>query len=56
MTEIVEKAMPSVVAITSMTRYQTRSFGFGWFFGGGQTYEVPGSGSGIIIGKMTRSS
>lgn len=50
-TEIVEKAMPSVVAITSMTRYQTRSFGFGWFFGGGQTYEVPGSGSGIIIGQ-----
>ena len=50
-TAIVEKAMPSVVAITSMTRYQTRSFGFGWFFGGGQTYEVPGSGSGIIIGE-----
>ena len=43
--------MPSVVAITSMTRYQSRSFGFGWFFGGGQTYEVPGSGSGIIIGE-----
>ena len=50
-TAIVEKAMPSVVAITSMTRYQSRSFGFGWFFGGGQTYEVPGSGSGIIIGE-----
>ncbi len=50
-TAIVEKAMPSVVAITSMTRYQSRNFGFGWFFGGGQTYEVPGSGSGIIIGE-----
>lgn len=48
--EIVEQAMPSVVAITSTTVYQNG--GFNWFFGGGsQTYEVPSSGSGIIIGE-----
>lgn len=48
---IVEKAMPSVVAITSTALYQSNPFGYGWFFGGGQTYEVPSSGSGIIIGE-----
>ena len=51
---IVEEAMPSVVAITSTAVYQSRDFGYDWFFGGGlggQTYEVPSSGSGIIIGE-----
>lgn len=51
---IVEEAMPSVVAITSTAVYQSRDFGYEWFFGGGlggQTYEVPSSGSGIIIGE-----
>ena len=46
--------MPSVVAITSTAVYQSRDFGYDWFFGGGlggQTYEVPSSGSGIIIGE-----
>lgn len=51
---IVEQAMPSVVSITSTSVYQSRDFGYDWFFGGapeGQTYEVPSSGSGIIIGE-----
>ena len=38
-------------AITSTTVYQSNNFGYGWFFGGPQTYEVPSSGSGIIIGE-----
>ena len=50
--DIVERAMPSVVAITSTALYQSSGFGYGWFFGGGsQTYEVPSSGSGIIVGE-----
>lgn len=49
--DIVEEAMPTVVAITSTTVYQSNNFGYGWFFGGPQTYEVPSSGSGIIIGE-----
>ena len=51
---IVAQAMPSVVSITSTAVYQSRDFGYDWFFGGapeGQTYEVPSSGSGIIIGE-----
>lgn len=43
---IVEKAMPSVVAINSVTEYQTQNF-----FGQPQTYEGRGSGSGIIVGE-----
>ena len=43
---IVEQAMPSVVAINNTTLYQ----GSTWF-GQTQTYEVPSSGSGIIIGE-----
>lgn len=49
--DIVEAAMPTVVAITSTTVYQSNNYGYGWFFGGPQTYEVPSSGSGIIIGE-----
>lgn len=51
--DIVEQAMPSVVAITSTAVYQSNNYGYGWFFGGGgpQTYEVPSSGSGIIVGE-----
>ncbi|MEQ2427362.1 S1C family serine protease [Enterocloster hominis (ex Hitch et al. 2024)] len=49
--DIVEEAMPTVVAITSTTVYQNNNFGYGWFFGGPQTYEVPSSGSGIIVGE-----
>lgn len=51
---IVAQAMPSVVSITSTAVYQSCDFGYDWFFGGapeGQTYEVPSSGSGIIIGE-----
>ena len=43
-----------MVSITSTAVYQSRDFGYDWFFGGapeGQTYEVPSSGSGIIIGE-----
>lgn len=43
---IVEKAMPSVVAINNTMLYQTQSW-----FGQNQTYEVPSSGSGIIVGQ-----
>ena len=44
--------MPTVVAITSTAVYQSNNYGYGWFFRGGpQTYEVPSSGSGIIIGE-----
>ena len=43
---IVEDAMPSVVSITNTMLYQTNSW-----FGLSQTYEVPSSGSGIIIGQ-----
>lgn len=43
---IVEKAMPSVVAINNTMLYQTNNW-----FGPSQTYEVPSSGSGIIIGQ-----
>lgn len=49
---IVEDAMPTVVAVASTAVYQTPDYGYSWFFGGGsQSYEVPSSGSGIIIGK-----
>lgn len=43
---IVEKAMPSVVAINNTMLLQSNSW-----FGPSQTYEVPSSGSGIIVGK-----
>lgn len=43
---IVESAMPSVVAINNTTLYQSSTW-----FGQTQTYEVPSSGSGIIIGE-----
>ncbi len=43
---IVEKAMPSVVAINSVTEYQTQNW-----FGQTQIYEGRGSGSGIIVGE-----
>lgn len=43
---IVEKAMPSVVAINNKVIYTQND----WFFGN-QQYEVPGSGSGIIAGE-----
>lgn len=43
---IVEKAMPSVVAINNTMLYQGNTW-----FGQTQTYEVPSSGSGIIVGQ-----
>ncbi len=43
---IVEAAMPSVVAINNTTLYQSSTW-----FGQTQTYEVPSSGSGIIVGQ-----
>ena len=50
--QVVGAAMPAVVAVASTAVYQMPDFGFGWFFGGGsQSYEVPSSGSGIIIGE-----
>jgi len=48
---IVDRTMPSVVAITGKTEYESYDM-FGYFFGGGtQTYEGESSGSGIIIGE-----
>lgn len=44
--EIVDMAMPSVVAITNTTLYKSSTW-----FGQTQTYEVPSSGSGIIVGE-----
>lgn len=44
--DIVYNAMPSIVAINNTTLYQSNSW-----FGMPQTYEVPSSGSGIIVGQ-----
>lgn len=44
--DIVDLAMPSVVAITNTTLYKSSTW-----FGQTQTYEVPSSGSGIIVGE-----
>lgn len=43
---IVDAVMPSVVAITNTTLYKSNTW-----FGQTQTYEVPSSGSGIIVGQ-----
>ena len=43
---IVEEAMPSVVAITGMTQQEIRSF-----FGQGQTIESESSGSGVVVNQ-----
>lgn len=43
---IVSSAMPSVVAITNTMLYRSNSW-----FGQSQTYEIPSSGSGIIVGQ-----
>jgi S1-C subfamily serine protease len=48
--EVAKEAMPSVVAITNMMRYQQNGFSlFGSYES--QETEVPASGSGVIIGK-----
>lgn len=53
--DIVEDAMPSVVSITNTMLITQRGYSsiFDYFYGGGQAYqyEVPASGSGIIIQK-----
>ena len=47
-TAVVDKCMPSVVTISAMTEIELSS----WFnFGTTQKYEVPSSGSGILIGE-----
>jgi len=43
---IVEQAMPSVVAINNTMLYESNTW-----FGQRQTFEVPSSGSGIIVGQ-----
>ena len=43
---IVDATLPSVVSITNTQVYQSNSW-----FGPSQTYEVPSSGSGIIVGQ-----
>ena len=43
---IVESAMPSVVAITNTMVLEQRTW-----FGSSQRYEVPSSGSGIVVGQ-----
>lgn len=42
---VIEKNLPSIVSITSVTTQSN------WF---GQSFEVPGSGSGIIVGKTEK--
>lgn len=44
--KIVEDVMPSMVSIDNTVLYTTQN----WFYGN-QTYEVPSSGSGIIVGE-----
>ncbi len=44
--QIVEDVMPSMVSIDNTVLYTTQN----WFYGN-QTYEVPSSGSGIIVGE-----
>ena len=43
--QIVEMSAPSVVGIDTITTATTNSFWYGY----GQSYEVPGSGSGVIL-------
>lgn len=56
--DIVEAAMPSVVAITSTTVYQSNNYGYGWFFGGGgapQTMRFPAAVPALLSGRMRKS-
>ena len=43
--DVIEKNLPSIVSITSITRQSN------WF---GQSYDIPGSGSGIIVGRTEK--
>ena len=45
---VVDEVMPSIVAITST---QIVDPGYSFWFGGGESYEQEGAGSGIIVGK-----
>ncbi len=45
--DVAEGVMPSVVSITNISIQEVRDY----FFGGTTRYEVPSSGSGIIVGK-----
>ena len=45
--QIVEMSAPSVVGIDTITTATTNSFWYGY----GQSYEVPGSGSGVILSE-----
>lgn len=47
--EVAKNAMPSIVAITNTQIYQSNDWSY--FFYGGGSQEVTGSGSGIIIGQ-----
>ena len=53
--DIVEKVMPSVVAVTDNLEVSTNSNPYNYFFGYGDskpsTQEMPASGSGVIIGQ-----
>ena len=54
--DIVEEAMPQVVSITNTMVIQQQGYSniFDYFYGGGmiqQEYEVPASGSGVILDK-----
>ena len=49
--QVVEEAMPAVVAVASTAVYQMPDLDWLVFGGGSQSYEVPSSGSGIIIGE-----
>lgn len=49
--EVASDAMPSVVAITNMIKYQQNGYSMWGVPSQTQEYEVPASGSGIIVGK-----
>lgn len=48
--DVVEAALPSVVAITNTMIYENYRNYYGYSFSNGDSYEVTGSGSGIILG------
>ena len=54
-TDVAKAAMPTVVAITSVSVQEIpnyfRAFGFGYGYGDTQQYSSEGSGSGIIVGE-----
>ena len=49
--EVVEKVMPSIVAITSKTVISTGNYGPYYFGNSGRSYTATGAGSGVIVSE-----